>query len=385
MRFYRPELDGLRFLAFLAVFAHHALPNKASQWVALGMPDSIAGLAASVVVAGAHGVDLFFALSAFLITELLLREHDRFGAIDFGKFFVRRALRIWPLYFAFVGFAAAGAPPLIPKQSLTGQQLAAFLLFVGNLETAVNGYPSSVLAPLWSVAIEEQFYLAWPLLLVWLGVSRMRRTLALALVVTISARTALVLIESQHPRIWCDSLARLDPFIAGAALALLLRRWRGPAVTIWVGRAVLAAAAGAIVLVTAFVPVNTRVAALGHVWSYSVIAIASAATVGAVMAARTGADRLLPVFSRTHAPRKLLTLSPLVRLGRVSYGLYVFHVFGLAAASELAPPSGPLRWGTIIVGGFAITVACALLSYRYLERPFLLLKERFSRVASRPV
>src|SRR5947207_1159181 len=100
-RFYRPELDGLRFFAFLAVYINHTLlldPARGELWKrALG----------SIGTAGAFGVDLFFALSAYLITELLLREQKARGRIDVPAFYLRRMLRIWPLYFVFLGAMVA--------------------------------------------------------------------------------------------------------------------------------------------------------------------------------------------------------------------------------------------------------------------------------------
>lgn len=223
-RFYNPALDGLRFFAFLAVFAHHSLPNKSAHWLQLGLPERVAELAASVVVAGAYGVDLFFALSAYLITELLLREHDRYGRIDYKRFYFRRCLRIWPLYYCFILFAVTLGPVLFTQEVLGVRQLLSFLFFVGNYECALFGYPSSVIAPLWSVAIEEQFYLLWPLALRGFGAAHHRRALFLLLVAALTTRAYLVFDAAEHPRIWCDGLARFDPFIAGAVVALLLRR-----------------------------------------------------------------------------------------------------------------------------------------------------------------
>ena len=100
-RFYQPELDGLRFYAFLGVFAFHTLPSQPAFYRQLHFPaPALWGAAAS---SGAAGVDLFFALSAFLITSLLMRERQQTGGISLRLFYIRRILRIWPLYFAVVG------------------------------------------------------------------------------------------------------------------------------------------------------------------------------------------------------------------------------------------------------------------------------------------
>src|SRR5215831_4185884 len=100
--FYRPELDGLRFFAFLFVFITHAFSDDATVYVARGVPWWIAHLAARLAHIGRYGVPLFFVLSSYLITELLIRESRLRGRIDVPRFYARRALRIWPLYFVFV-------------------------------------------------------------------------------------------------------------------------------------------------------------------------------------------------------------------------------------------------------------------------------------------
>src|SRR5215467_6179305 len=108
-RFYRPELDVLRFFAFLGVFIFHAAPRTMDFYDRAGYPHWLSSLLIPTFGAGAYGVDLFFALSAYLITSLLLREREAAGKLDLRSFYVRRILRIWPLYLSFVAFAAITA------------------------------------------------------------------------------------------------------------------------------------------------------------------------------------------------------------------------------------------------------------------------------------
>src|ERR1700722_5960803 len=163
-RFYRPELDGLRFYAFLGVFVCHTVPNEAKFYSDLHLP--MPRLLAAVVRSGAAGVDLFFVLSAFLITSLLLRERQETGKISLRLFYIRRILRIWPLYFLVVAlgivFAHTMANFWYYTQNLPWYYVAGYLLFVSNWVYAVFGAPQSICAPLWTVSIEEQFYLIWP-------------------------------------------------------------------------------------------------------------------------------------------------------------------------------------------------------------------------------
>src|ERR1700761_517725 len=123
-RFYRPELDGLRFVAFLLVFCDHSA-LKVTDWSGIGdwFP--------AVVSGGRFGVDLFFILSAYLITELLRREKLATGSVDIRGFYLRRILRIWPLYFAFVGFWFL-AQGFTSSKSFPTPALLAFLSLTGN-------------------------------------------------------------------------------------------------------------------------------------------------------------------------------------------------------------------------------------------------------------
>ena len=148
-----------------------------------------ANLLISIFGAGAYGVDLFFALSAYLITSLLLRERAATGALDLRGFYVRRILRIWPLYLAFVGFAAIMAV-LVREQHLPLRYVAGYCLLAGNWVYVFYGLPASFAIPLWTVSIEEQFYLAWPLALRKATVATMA-AIAIGLLVVANASAGL--------------------------------------------------------------------------------------------------------------------------------------------------------------------------------------------------
>src|SRR4029077_16699431 len=137
-RFYRPELDELRFFAFLGVFIFHAAPRTMDFYNAAGAPHWLSNLLISTFGAGAYGVDLFFALGASLITSLLLRERAATGALDLRGFYVRRILRIWPLYLAFVAFAALAAM-IIPQQQLPLRYVIGYCLLAGNWVYVFHG------------------------------------------------------------------------------------------------------------------------------------------------------------------------------------------------------------------------------------------------------
>jgi len=218
-RYYRPELDVLRCFAFLMVFASHTVPGDQSFFRQAHIPPRIADLIVSAAAGGAFGVDLFFTLSSFLITTLLLRESNVCGALDVTAFYLRRVLRILPLYFGFLLAATTLARSLVPDENLPLKYVVAFALLCGNWACVLWGYPHSVASPLWSVSIEEQFYLCWPLIMRrW--VHRLTMVAVGLVVVSFVTRLCLVLHGAIHPQIWCNTLARLDPIACGALLAV---------------------------------------------------------------------------------------------------------------------------------------------------------------------
>jgi peptidoglycan/LPS O-acetylase OafA/YrhL len=358
--FDRPELDGLRFFAFLAVFLHHALPREVAAWTSAGVARPLGELLVAIANAGGFGVDLFFALSAFLITELLLRERERFGSLSVRKFLVRRALRIWPLYFGFILLACL--LPELPKP--TDAELMAFGVFLGNWHTAFFGFPKSVISPLWSVSIEEQFYVLWP----WLvrkasAVALARVGLGMLLVGALS-RAVIVVLESRYPMMWCATLSRIDPIACGLLLCLLHRKHRA----LTRGERMAGVAFGAIVVLCVgyLVPPTLRVPQWSQVWALSLVAAACASV-------------LYGVLSPTGSGGGLLGTPILRFLGKISYGLYVFHVLALQLMSMAHLGSLMLR----TVSALCLALAMATGSYYFLERPFLRFKERYSVIPSR--
>ena len=191
-RFYHPELDCLRFVAFLAVFIYH-IEQQFHTVVRLNSPAE--WMLMCVFNSGIFGVDLFFCLSSFLITMLLLREHDLRGGIDIRAFWMRRILRIWPLYYFFLFLSATVIPFWLQGGQLFRWRLFHYWFFVGNWDAVHHGYLHSPAGPLWSVSIEGQFYMLWPLLL--LGV-KPKRILPLAVLVLIAANIYRLL---DHPHL----------------------------------------------------------------------------------------------------------------------------------------------------------------------------------------
>jgi peptidoglycan/LPS O-acetylase OafA/YrhL len=370
-RFYRPELDGLRFIAFFAVFVHHTFLFGVGR-PHHGISQRLANALGTLAAAGAFGVDLFFVLSAYLITELLLRERDLQGAVDVPAFYARRILRIWPLYF----FALAIALLLgltLPGEEMDVRHLLAFVFFLGNW--AFMAHPiASVAAPLWSVSVEEQFYLLWP----W-AVRRGTRprfiVLAVAgMAVGATVRFFMARAHSHEPWFSKGSFTRVDGIAFGVLLSALLNH-RLPRL----GRSARLALASASLASLLWIA-----HALGLL---DEVPLALPATLGWTWVGLACAGLVLAVLGDENGPGALLRHPALVYLGRISFGLYAYHQLALLLAGRLFPLHATRagQWAAHFAVALTLTLMAAVLSFRWLEQPFLRLKRlRFTIIPSRP-
>ena len=409
-RFYHPELDVLRFFAFFMAYVHHSVPHDPGFYTSMGISLAVAKAIAAVGATGAFGVNLFFLLSAYLITELLIRERQRFGHIDLRAFYIRRILRIWPLYFIFLAFAGT-LQWFVPSQHIGWRAGLAFVLLSGNWWVFFVGFPSSVIFPLWSLSVEEQFYIVWPVTMRRLGARGLLWAAAVMLAAANLTRWYLAAHHAWEQRIWTHSFVQLDAIALGVALAVLLRG-RSPRlrplqrVALFVaGMALFAIAANYFQvkqdpLTVSRVLLGYPTAALGALLVFlSALGILDGQPLpGAGKGpeirggTRVPAAGALEVESAQRSGCSIFTRiwqisgAPLIYLGRVSYGLYMFHVLGLLIADYIVPHEGS-NFGRFLLrtaAAFAVTVGFASLSYRWLEMPFLTLKQRFTHILSRP-
>jgi peptidoglycan/LPS O-acetylase OafA/YrhL len=363
-RFYQPELDGLRFYAFLGVFVCHALPFDAGFYRRFHLP--VPWLWGAMAKSGAAGVDLFFALSAFLITSLLLREQQQTGGISLRNFYLRRILRIWPLYFLVIGLAIVLAHT-VAGQHLRWYYVAGYLLFAGNWVHAVFGRPESVCSPLWTVSIEEQFYLLWPLLMKMLQ----RRGMIVAAIVTFMlatiSRLGFMLAGWSGGFIYYGSICRCDSLALGILLALFVDRL--PRLTRGMRWLLLGAGLTGWVASSAWLNEQPGPVDMRMVWGRLIVSLSA----GAIL------------YACLHSHSRLVRGAWVVQLGKISYGLYVLHLTGILLMLKLLHPVWGWQLLAAKVLGFGMTVALALASYRWIESPFLRMKDRFATVLSRPV
>ncbi|HEY5012857.1 MAG TPA: acyltransferase, partial [Acidimicrobiia bacterium] len=344
---YEPALDGLRGFAVLAVMGYHARVG----WLRGGFV----------------GVDVFFVLSGYLITALLLAEHAQTGRIDTPAFWGRRARRLLPALLLLL-LGVAGYVAFIAYSGDRGAIRAdavASLLYVQNWHLAWSGtsYFAAFKAPsplrhLWSLAIEEQFYVVWPVaLLVLLRVARGRRWVLAASIAVGAAASALLmaaLYRTGHDpsRVYYGTDTRAQELLVGASLAVVLSRAAGlPAV---VGRLLRWAGLPAAVAV---VWVVTR-AADSSTWLYRggflAVAVATAVVVATIV---TGPAHELP---------RALGVAPLRATGRISYGLYLWH---WPVYLVLDPDRTGLHDAGLLALRLAVTFAIAILSFVLVERP----------------
>jgi peptidoglycan/LPS O-acetylase OafA/YrhL len=370
-RGYVAPLDGLRGLAVLAVMLLHFTTEMTPAAGSLA-----AGLRGAMQF-GWVGVDLFFVLSGFLITGILVdnRRSERF----FGAFYARRALRILPVYYAALIVVFHVLPrvygQLAPPSDATE---LSFWLFAANVRDMPHDL-AKVVGHFWSLAIEEQFYLLWPLVIVLCSRARAQWIALGVLAIDPLLRVVALRAGVSGSTVYHFTPFRLDGLAMGALVALTLRAPRGPGLVSWVApRACLAG-------LVLFVVLNLRVALpepiagqLRFALGFSALALLFGGLLGLVVTA--------PHARVTSA---VLVWPPLVLLGTYSYSIYLMHVplmrvasaLGLSQTKPLAG-AGPLLW---MLAYPAIMVSLSLVAAQIVwhgyEKHFLSLKSRFPYAA----
>jgi peptidoglycan/LPS O-acetylase OafA/YrhL len=362
--FYRPEMDALRFVAFLLVFIEHTFSYSPEFLVRHDISAWIAFPLARMVAGGALGVDLFFALSAYLITELLLREKHQRGTLDVKAFYIRRVLRIWPLYCFFL-FLAFAIPYFDPEGDFSARYLAMFLLLSGNWGFALWGDNAGPLVfHLWSIAVEEQFYLLWPPIVARL--TRLRIVIAAAVLIAVAniERYWQLTRHGTPHQLWWDTFAHLDSIAIGILVSALLMG-KTPRISVNLRWVLI------IFGLICFLGVGSF---RGQIPGPPPITLSMLACSVIVV---LGCLSLLVGFIGLKVREGWLTY-----LGKISYGLYVWHTLCVFLVFKVAWLNHAFRGQGV---SLALTVAVAAMSYSFLEKPFLRLKQRFTHIDSRPV
>lgn len=332
-----PGLDGVRCLAIGLVLLLHNF----------GIPG------------GWVGVDLFFVLSGYLITGILLRS---VGRNDYFKvFYIRRSLRIFPPYYGLIILLAL-ADPQVRKVAWF------YALYLADFTGLAPQFDVLPLLHTWSLSVEEQFYLVWPIIVLWAG---RRRLVVVSVVGILFANIVRILALWQGwpvPFITFNIFTRCDPLLVGALLACLANH--KPSVNqkraAW-GVSALAAFALAVLVARGEFSVSTHPSYQMYSAGYLAVAVGSASLIGLTI------TRSLPPFAMG-----VLCWKPVEFIGRISYGIYLYHQ-PIIAATGFDPAGKPLRERMAQGGLLALAaVIAAALSWRYLEAPIAKWKDRFT-------
>ena len=332
---YRPELQALRALAVVAVVINHSWPGLAPG--------------------GYLGVDIFFVVSGFLITRQLVRERERTGRIALGRFYLRRARRLLPAAMVVLLTIALLAYLYVPQREWHAWfgQLGASALYVQNWVMAASSVEPTALMHFWSLSVEEQFYLAWPLLViaaaaVAVAVGRSARLILVAIVVVVIVASLthwIVVTASNYELGYFSTLSRAWEFAAGGLLALLPGRLplgqRGRAILLWAG---LGAVVASILLV-------------GPDQSHALIVVPVIGTATIIVASNAGVPR---------SARGLVGAAPVQWLGDISYAPYLWH-WPVLIFAPLITGVPSESWFMVLL--LALAVALSWGTTRFVENP----------------
>jgi peptidoglycan/LPS O-acetylase OafA/YrhL len=341
---YRPALDGLRAIAALSVVAFHLrLPGFAG---------------------GGLGVDMFFTLSGFLITALIIREISARGTLSFRAFYARRALRLLPAYLAvLITCVLADLFVVDAGGTLKGAFFSFF--YVANWAVGLRDMGLGTLAHTWSLSIEEQFYLGWPaltLLAFWLA-QRWRVSVLAFVSVMCAFSWGLTAVFVFGVGVSFSLLNNATPFratelMAGCVLAAVAARggfrWLMTSRMVSTGIGLLSLLGLVALIVAGHADTNAQLFGL-----WILVSLCTAGLIASTQTPRTPAGRILSV-------------RPIVQVGKMSYGLYLWHFPILVSIDALVGLDS--LWARVVAAG--MTAAIVALSYYMLEQPFLRLKAR---------
>lgn len=376
-RIYFPNLNGLRFIAAFAVIIHHIEQQKSD----FSLPNSFGN--STIQLFGELGVILFFVLSGFLITYLLLEEEKNTTTIGIQNFYIRRILRIWPLYFLIVILGLIILPNIhlfdIPGyekatvyRNLLGK-IALYIFFLPNLVSPLLGIvPFS--AHTWSIGTEEQFYLTWPVILK--SIRKFRLPLMFMIIAgyllvaraLYSSRTDFLPSKEALFEFW--PLFNIDCMAIGGFYALMLHT-KNPMLRFFQNKYIFYFSLAFVILLIGK-GVYFPILYVNHLKFQYFYKEFYAFWFGII---------ILNFASNPEIPFNL-EAKPLKYLGKISYGLYMYQPIGIALAFHIALFIPGIFNLTLYILSIAFTVGIAALSYKYFEGYFLRFKRKFSIIAS---
>lgn len=366
-------LDGVRGLAIIVVMINNIYPPTH------GSLPGASGFVWHLSNLGWVGVDLFFVLSGFLITGILSDTKD--GPNYLRNFYGRRIVRIFPLFYAALFVIYFVVPQLLHHPADSVAQLHRLKwfewLYVGNFGYYFIGYPPFPTVHLWSLAVEEQFYFVWPLIVLLVEREKLKKVCVALIATSVGLSILWMLTSGDEKALYLLTPFRAQGLLLGALMALTLRGPGGArALARWLRPVALACAAPALALMIWTELSRSRLAAaVVGTLGFPLIVFALGGLLLAALGAAPG--------SRTHS---FFTSKTMRFMGRYSYAMYVFHEFVLWGANAFAPwtVSPPKVLGSyvplglvVLFGVSGVTIALSLLSWHLYEKQFLKLKRYF--------
>jgi peptidoglycan/LPS O-acetylase OafA/YrhL len=364
---YFSKIDTVRFIAAMMVIIYHAFPKY--QEMHNGLPDYLydstpfGKLFDRIIGNGYFGVDVFFLLSGFLITFLLINEKEKTGKINLFNFYVRRALRIWPLFFLI----ALTAPLVANWFNTTHAPVYTNLLFINNFWVIKHNWWMFPTAQLWSLCIEEHFYLFWPLLVAFIPVKRLPVLFIVTIFVSFLYRFYVGFYGScDWYKLYLHTFSRMDALAIGAYAAYFYTRKPFNLTTHWIIR---------MVGLLAFLIVYSKFDVAG--WPDPFLACFK----NLIFVVLAGSVLMQYLFNEKPLS-KLPRIKLFSYLGKVSYGIYMFGLIVVRLVEQKILPAIHqeenivLYWVLVI----SLSILVPVISYELFEKHFLKLKERFQIV-----
>lgn len=367
-RIYFKNLDILRFLAAYMIVLLHAFFGWKSHFGQPGFimssvtPEGL-GKLEDVFDNFSFGVDIFFIISGFLITYLLLAEHEKTGKVDVLKFYIRRAFRIWPLYFLMLLIG-----PLLTY--FYAEQNPGYLyhfFFAGNFDLMYNGTKSVATDHLWSICIEEHFYIVCPLLVAFIPIKRLPEVLLFIVFICLLFRGYVAAFKPDYGNtIYVHTLSRIDVLALGSLFGYLYYHKK---VTFNHSLAIR------LMIYATFIFVFLNV-------SYNDATSFFYATVKKYFFVFAVAYWMGNFLFHPHAILKIKKPNIFHTFGKVTYGIYMFNPVIIYLVLKTFSKFSFQNYAVFLVLVHLVLALACYLSYRFFEQPFLALKEKYAVVKS---
>ena len=355
---YDPGIDAVRFIAFFCVFLHHFVYRGGNSITEAPTAFWANSYIDSISFFGSEGVTIFFCLSGYLLSRLLIKELTDTGKLSIRSFYVRRILRIWPLYFAFILFCLL-VSQLLGNQAIKTSELPSLLTFTYNWHQIYVGESRGMPAILWSISVEEQIYLILPLLLIlsskW-GIKRLAMSLILV------GHFSRYLLYINDGNLYRNTFSYMSTIGVGMFFAIYeekIRYW------FQLNRKIFSA------IFSLFIVVYVLLFKSFFVKSYLLIIAFDLTAILTIC--------LLMMTGDLQGKLVGTILKPFAWLGRRTYGMYIFHWPILALMVSKSLFFNDVLGISIkgIIFAFALVVAISALSYRFFEKPFLELRRKY--------